>query len=108
MATAPGKRDPNAEPGKPPGRPQAPRPPGAAVVGLPGTRPARGPAAAEGVLVLGREIEVKGEIRSCRVLVVEGRLEADVEVGSLELARSGYFDGRAEVETAGHCRHDRG
>ncbi len=53
-----------------------------------------------GVLVIGSEIQVKGEIGSCETLVVEGRLEASVEVGSLELAESGMFEGQAEVDEA--------
>ena len=96
MAT---KRQARAESGQA-GTPMPPRPPGAAVVGLPGARPPRAQATGEGVLVIGREIEVKGEIGSCRTLVVEGRLEAAVEVGSLELAETGVVDGKAEVETA--------
>ena len=53
-----------------------------------------------GVLVIGREIEVKGEIGRCRTLVVEGRLEAAVEVASLQLAEDGLFSGNATVEDA--------
>ena len=54
----------------------------------------------DGVLVIGREIQVKGEIGSCETLVVEGRLEAAVAVGSLELAEDGFFNGKAEVHEA--------
>ena len=62
-----------------------------------------------GVLVIGSEIQVKGEIGSCETLVVEGRLEAAVEVGSLELAAGGVFEGQAEVDgadVAGHFEGD--
>lgn len=104
MATAPGKPAQRPDSGQGPS-PVLPRPPGASVVGLPGPRPGRATATGEGVLVIGREIEVKGEIGSCRILVVEGRLEASVEVGSLELARSGVVDGEAEVETADIAGH---
>ena len=107
MATAPRRPAPRPESGQA-GNPVPPRPPGAAVVGLPGARPARAQATGEGVLVIGREIEVKGEIRSCRILVVEGHLEASVEVGSLELTRSGVVDGKAEVETADIAGHFEG
>ena len=96
MATAPGRRDQRAEPSQP----GKPRPPGAAVVGLPGTRSAQSQTSGEGVLVIGKSIEVKGEIGSCRTLVVEGRLEASVQVASLELPESGLFDGSASVDTA--------
>ena len=51
-------------------------------------------------LVIGEGIEVKGEITSCETLVVEGRLEASVEVDILQLSQSGVFTGTATVETA--------
>ena len=76
----------------------------ATVVGLPERRDGQGdsdgPGHPDGVLVIGREIQVKGEIGSCETLVVEGRLEASVSVGSLELADQGYFNGKAEVQEA--------
>ena len=113
MATAPGAKDPRdsetANPTGGAGRPGSGRLAAGAVVGMSG-RQARGGAAERpaagtgggtgGVLVIGREIQVKGEIGSCRTLVVEGRLEAAVEVGSLQLAEDGLFDGRAEVDEA--------
>jgi len=118
MATAPGAKEPRdpdtANPTTTQGRPgSGGRQSAGAVVGLSGGlsgRQARGGAAERsaaglgggtgGVLVIGREIQVKGEIGSCRTLVVEGRLEAAVEVGSLQLAEDGLFDGRAEVDEA--------
>ncbi len=54
----------------------------------------------DGVLVIGEGIEVKGEIGSCRALVVEGRLEASVVVEELHLAESGHYSGTAGVGTA--------
>ncbi len=51
-------------------------------------------------LVIGEGIEVKGEITSCETLVVEGRLEASVEVDILQLSQSGVFTGTATVDTA--------
>ena len=48
-------------------------------------------------LVIGEGIEVKGEITSCETLVVEGRLEASVEVDILQLSQSGVFTGTATV-----------
>lgn len=74
------------------------------VVGLPGRPDGRAVRDdyphSDGVLVIGREIQVKGEIGSCEILVVEGRLEAAVAVGSLELADQGFFNGKAEVHEA--------
>ena len=104
MAVAVGRKDSRTEPARAEsGRAESGRRVPGSVVGLPGTSGARaapGSGLGEGVLVIGREIEVRGEIGSCRTLVVEGRLQASVEVGSLELAEDGLFDGRAEVETA--------
>ena len=113
MATAPGAKDPRdpetANPATTQSRTGSGRLSAGGVVGMAG-RQARGGAAEQpsagfgagtgGVLVIGREIQVKGEIGSCRTLVVEGRLEAAVEVGSLQLAEDGLFDGRAEVDEA--------
>ncbi len=88
-----------------PGRPDATPAPGPGRPGAAPARPAGRPGADSdsgmgGTLVIGREIEVKGEIGSCQTLVVEGRLEASVVVGSLQLAESGFVDGKAEVEDA--------
>ncbi|MCG8361358.1 MAG: polymer-forming cytoskeletal protein [Kiloniellales bacterium] len=86
----------------PPARPAGGRPMGGSVVGMPAAR--SGPASESlaggtgGVLVIGREIEVKGEIGRCQTLVVEGKLEASVEVGFLQLAEDGLFSGQATVE----------
>ena len=48
-----------------------------------------------GLLVIGRDIEVKGKIGSCKTLVIEGRLEAEIEVGVLRLAEGATFVGEA-------------
>ena len=42
-----------------------------------------------GELVIGRGIQVKGQIGACKTLVVEGELDASVEVQSL-LLREGH------------------
>lgn len=74
------------------------------VVGLSATE--RGPgmagreAAANGALIVGEGIEVKGEIASCRSLTVEGRVEASLDAESLEVRKGGHFTGTAEVDTA--------
>ena len=110
MATAAGRKDQRQDTAGPSRATPARQAGSGSVVGISGSRPepresripesSHIPSPGEGVLVIGREIEVRGEIGSCRTLVVEGRLEAAVEVGSLELAEHGLFDGRAEVETA--------
>ena len=56
--------------------------------------------APEGALIVGRDIQVKGQIEDCRVLIVEGRVEASVKAQRLEIRKGGLFLGRAEVEQA--------
>jgi len=56
--------------------------------------------APEGTLVVGREIHLKGQIEDCRVLVVEGRVEAAVKAERLEVRAGGSFIGSAEVAQA--------
>ena len=56
--------------------------------------------APEGTLIVGRDIHVKGEIEDCRVLVVEGRVEASTKAERLEVRRGGAFLGGAEVARA--------
>lgn len=52
-------------------------------------------------LIVGREICLSGEIKTCDVLVVEGRVEAALsDTRSLEIAESGYFKGSAIIEEA--------
>lgn len=61
-----------------------------------------GPAMPESkTLTVGREIALNGQITSCDKLVVEGRVEADLnDCREIEVAASGTFKGSAEVETA--------
>ena len=60
----------------------------------------RGPASVEGrKLVVGREICLSGEIKTCEKLVVEGKVEADLsDSHSLEISEPGLFKGNAKVE----------
>lgn len=52
-------------------------------------------------LVVGREIALSGQISSCEKLVVEGRVEADIDdCRELEIADGGTFKGAATVEVA--------
>lgn len=59
-----------------------------------------GSPAAGGELVIGRGIKVKGSIGACKTLVVEGELDATVEVESLLLLEQGVFKGAATVVVA--------
>ncbi|WP_299624487.1 polymer-forming cytoskeletal protein [Pelagibius sp.] len=74
-------------------------------VGLAGIKAPRRPeprsaGAVEGrKLVVGREICLSGEIKTCEKLVVEGRVEADLnDSQSLEISEPGLFKGHATVE----------
>jgi len=50
-------------------------------------------------LVVGREICLSGEIKTCEKLVVEGQVEADLrDSHSLEISEPGRFKGHATVE----------
>jgi cytoskeletal protein CcmA (bactofilin family) len=52
-------------------------------------------------LIVGREIMLTGEIRACDRLVVEGRVEAVLsDSRSIEIAASGVFKGKAQIDTA--------
>lgn len=98
---------PGGEDGTP--RPLAPgaKPPtGAASAGM-GSAKSQGrrqdgrlPSAVEGrKLVVGREICLSGEIKTCEKLVVEGKVEADLsDSQSLEISEPGLFKGNATVE----------
>jgi len=54
----------------------------------------------DGVLTVGRGIEIKGGIQSCAKLVVEGKVEASLDAQELVVAEEGCFTGCAEVEEA--------
>ncbi len=61
-------------------------------------------------LIVGREIVLTGEIRACDRLVVEGRVEAALtDSRSIEIAATGVFKGKAQIDTAeisGHFEGD--
>jgi len=97
----------------PPVRPDLPRRvvdiPGAPAI--PGRRPgepaAPGPGALSGgesterKLIVGRDIQLNGEINACDHLVVQGRVEARLaDCKTIEVAEGGTFKGSAEIEEA--------
>lgn len=52
-------------------------------------------------LIVGRDIFLNGEIRTCDSLVVEGKVEAVLsDCRAMEIAGSGEFRGSAEIESA--------
>ena len=52
-------------------------------------------------LIVGREIILNGEIRTCDFLVVEGRVEAVLnDCRQIDIAGSGQFKGSADIESA--------
>ncbi len=65
------------------------------------------PAVPRHTLVVGRDIVLTGEIEACEKLIVEGRVEGEITgTRHLEIAESGRFKGRAEVDecvVAGAC-----
>ncbi|NIA71982.1 polymer-forming cytoskeletal protein [Pelagibius litoralis] len=76
------------------------QPLGVAGIKAPRRQDPRNPGAVEGrKLVVGREICLSGEIKTCEKLVVEGRVEADLnDSQSLEISEPGLFKGHATVE----------
>lgn len=54
----------------------------------------------EGALLVGQGIEIKGGIQACEILVIEGRVEADLAVKTLDIKAGGAFSGEAKVESA--------
>jgi len=80
------------------------RPLPAGVVGLSALERGRGPQARErtpsGTLIVGQGIQVKGQVDSCRTLIVEGRVEASLAADTLDVRAEGRFKGSAEVENA--------
>ncbi len=52
-------------------------------------------------MIVGREISLSGDIRSCNRLVVEGSVEATLhECREMEIAETGLFKGNASIEQA--------
>jgi len=63
----------------------------------------RSPSApAEGkMLIVGRDIALSGAISACDRLIVEGRVEANLaDCREMEIAESGTFKGKAEIDVA--------
>lgn len=54
----------------------------------------------KGTLIVGHGIEVKGGIGACEMLIVEGTVEASLEVKSLEVSKGGVCRGNLEVGNA--------
>jgi cytoskeletal protein CcmA (bactofilin family) len=78
---------------------EPPRPPGAAAATpLPAQRPREGESRK---LIVGREITLSGEIKSCDQLIVEGSVEANLQNSrEMDIAESGLFKGSASIEEA--------
>jgi cytoskeletal protein CcmA (bactofilin family) len=51
-------------------------------------------------LIVGKDIHLKGEITSCDVLVVEGKVEASMNSRYIAIADTGVFEGDCEIDTA--------
>src|ERR1051325_5026766 len=76
----------------------------------PGTEPGKTPDASSTpradqaerrTMIVGREISLSGDIKSCNRLVVEGSVEATLhECREMEIAESGLFKGTASIEQA--------
>lgn len=77
----------------------APRPTGAAPAAPPAST--RSSEAEHKKLIVGRDIILNGEIRTCDSLVVEGKVEAVLtECRAMDIAGTGEFKGSAEIESA--------
>ncbi len=61
-------------------------------------RPESREATPGGTLIIGQGIRFKGEIDSCRNLVVEGQVEASLSAESLTVLKDGLYKGTAEVD----------
>jgi cytoskeletal protein CcmA (bactofilin family) len=71
------------------------------VVEMPGRRTSAAITGDERKLTVGKGLSLAGEITSCDILVVEGKVEAKLTDGKLlEIAESGQFRGSVEIENA--------
>lgn len=61
---------------------------------------AKEPSATGAKLIVGRRIQLRGEIVACDVLVVEGEVEASMASRVIDITEGGVFKGTAEVESA--------
>jgi len=82
-----------------------PSPPRGAPASVAADHPAEVPARAEEAggskLIVGPNIKLKGvEIHDCDTLVVEGRVEATMVSRAIQIAESGAFNGKVDVEIA--------
>ncbi|HXQ66166.1 MAG TPA: polymer-forming cytoskeletal protein [Alphaproteobacteria bacterium] len=60
-------------------------------------------------LIVGRDISLNGKIASCDRLIVEGRVEAELQdCHTIEIAESGTFKGAAEIKSAEVSGHYEG
>ena len=60
-------------------------------------------------LIVGRDISLNGKISSCDRLIVEGRVEAELQdCHTIEITESGTFKGAAEIESAEVSGHYEG
>jgi cytoskeletal protein CcmA (bactofilin family) len=67
----------------------------------PAEAPARVEEAGGSKLIVGPNIKLKGvEIHDCDTLVVEGRVEATMVSRAIQIAESGAFNGKVDVEVA--------
>ncbi|WP_084462908.1 bactofilin family protein [Oceanibaculum pacificum] len=81
------------------------RRPGGLAGGVPGSSTTYGMPASQASqegskLIVGKDIQLKGEITACDTLVVEGRVEASMDSRMIQVAESGLFSGEAGVDTA--------
>lgn len=86
-----------------PAEPAKQRPLPSGVVGLSALERGRGAQrerTPSGTLIVGQGIQVKGQVDSCRTLIVEGRVEASLAADTLEVRAEGRFKGTAAVENA--------
>jgi len=71
------------------------------VVDIPSSRRMSSNTDAEKKLIVGKGLSLAGEITSCDVLVVEGKVEAKLTEGKLlEITEAGQFRGSVEIENA--------
>ena len=81
--------------------PSPPRTAPALVAAEPASQPARVDEPAGSKLIVGPNIKLKGvEIHDCDTLVVEGRVEATMVSRAIQIAETGAFSGKVDVEVA--------
>ncbi len=93
---------PQATPAIVPSAPRSAAPPApASVAADPEGTPARAEEVAGSKLIVGPNIKLKGvEIHDCDTLVVEGRVEATMVSRAIQIAETGAFNGKVDVEVA--------